>query len=122
MSDGLRAARAFALVAVGGFVGAVSRYAVSFVLPPLVSTFAANAVGCFALGYLLYSYRLDGVSERFRLLAATGFLSSFTTYSTFAFEAFTASPVVAVAYVVASYGVGFGAVYTGTQVALRGEA
>jgi CrcB protein len=109
------------LVAVGGFVGATARYFVSLVLPPLVSTFAANVVGCFALGWLLYSYRLDGVSERLRILAATGFLSSFTTYSTFAYEVFEASPTVAVVYVVASYGVGFGAVYAGTRIALRGE-
>jgi len=118
----VNAARALPLVVVGGFVGATARYAVSLVLPPLVSTFSVNVVGCFALGYLLYTYRLDGVSERFRLLAATGFLSSFTTYSTFAQEVFEASPAVAVAYVVASYGVGFSAVYAGTRLALRGKA
>lgn len=122
MSDGLGAARVFPLVALGGFVGATARYAVSLVLPPLVSTFAVNVLGCFALGWLLYTYRLDGVSERFRILVATGFLSSFTTYSTFAHEVFETSPVVAVGYIVASYSVGFSAVYAGTRVALRGEA
>jgi CrcB protein len=109
------------LVAVGGFVGATVRYVVGLVLPPLISTFAVNVVGCFALGWLLYSYRLDAVSERLRLLTATGFLSSFTTYSTFAYEVFEASPAVAVGYVAASYGVGFFAVYAGTRTALRGE-
>jgi CrcB protein len=117
----VNAARAFPLVAVGGFIGATARYGVSLVIPPLVSTFAANVVGCFALGYLLYSYRLDGVSERVRLVAATGFLSSFTTYSTFAQEVFTARPAVGVAYVAASYAVGFSAVYAGTRLARRGE-
>lgn len=118
----MRAVRAVPLVAVGGFVGATARYAISLVLPPLVSTFVANVVGCFALGYLLCSYRLDGVSERVRLVAATGFLSSFTTYSTFAQEVFSSRPVVGVVYVVASYAVGFSAVYAGTRLALRGEA
>ena len=117
----MKTARTVSLVAVGGFVGATARYAVSFFLPPLVSTFAANVVGCFALGYLLYTYRLDGVSERVRLVAATGFLSSFTTYSTFAKEVFTSRPAVGVVYVAASYAVGFGAVYAGTRLALRGE-
>jgi len=117
----LNEGHAVALVAVGGFVGATSRYAVSLVLPPLVSTFAANVVGCFALGYLLYAYRLDEVSERVRLVAATGFLSSFTTYSTFAHDVLEASPTVGVAYVAASYAVGFGAVYAGNRLALRGE-
>ena len=118
----MRAVRAVPLVAVGGFVGATARYAVSLVLPALVSTFAANVVGCFVLGYLLYTYRLDGVSERVRLVAATGFLSSFTTYSTFAQEIFTARPAVGVVYVAASYAVGFSAVYAGTRLARRGEA
>ena len=113
---------AVVLVAVGGFVGATARYVAGLVLPPLVSTFTANVVGCFALGWLLYSYRLDAVSERLRLLTATGFLSSFTTYSTFAHEAFEKLPAVAVVYVVASYGVGFFAVYAGTRTALRGKS
>lgn len=117
----MNAARAFPLVAFGGFIGATARYVAGLVLPSLVSTFAVNVVGCFALGWLLYAYRLDSVSERLRILAATGFLSSFTTYSTFAYEVFEASPVVAVGYIVASYGVGFGAVYAGTRTALRGE-
>ncbi len=82
-----------------------------------MSTFAVNVVGCFALGYLLYSYRLDGFSERLRLLAATGFISSFTTYSTFAHEVFVASPVFAVAYVAVSYAVGFSAVAVGAYTA-----
>lgn len=111
--------RPFTLVAAGGSLGALTRYAVGLFLPPLVSTFVVNAVGCFALGYLLRTYRLGGVSEEVRLVAATGFLSSLTTYSTFAQEVFTASPSVAVAYVAASYGVGFGAVGAGTRVALR---
>ena len=114
--------RAAPLVAVGGFAGATARYVVGLLLPSLFSTFAANIVGCFALGWLLYSYRLDAVSERLRLLTTTGFLSSFTTYSTFAYEVFEASPTVAVVYVAASYGVGFFAVYAGTRAALRGEA
>lgn len=118
----MKAARAAPLVAAGGFLGATARYGVALALPPLASTFAVNVVGCFALGWLLYAYRLDGISERFRLLAATGFLSSFTTYSTFAHEVFSASPVVAFGYVAASYGFGFSAVYAGARTALRGDA
>lgn len=117
----MRAVWAVPLVAVGGFVGATARYAISLVLPALVFTFVANIVGCFALGYLLYTYRLDGVSERVRILTATGFLSSFTTYSTFAQGVYTSRPAVGVVYVAASYVVGFSAVYAGTRLALRGE-
>lgn len=108
---------AVALVALGGFVGALTRYGVGLVLPDLVSTFTVNVAGCFALGYILYSARRDVISERVRVLVATGFLSSLTTYSTFAYDAYTASPVVALGYVGANYGVGFVAVAVGAYLA-----
>ncbi len=113
--------RAVALVATGGFLGATTRYAADTAFSPLVSTFVVNVFGCFALGYLLYVYRLDGVSEEVRLLAAAGFLSSLTTYSTFAHEIFTSTPSVALGYVVASYGVGFSATYAGARLGTRGR-
>jgi len=106
-----------ALVALGGFIGAVTRYGVGTVLPDLSSTFVVNIVGCLALGYLLYAYRSDRASERFRILAATGFLSSLTTYSTFAHDVFVSPPFVALVYVAVSYGVGFGAVALGAYLA-----
>jgi CrcB protein len=115
-----REVRPVALVAVGGAAGSTARYAVGAVLPSLVSTLAANVIGCFALGYLLYAHRLGGVSERTRLIAATGFLSSFTTYSTFAHDIFVSRPDVAVLYVAASYVLGFGAVAAGSTLAVRG--
>lgn len=113
--------RSVALVAAGGFFGATARYSADSALPPLVSTFAVNVVGCFALGYILYAYRFDGISEELRLLVAAGFLSSLTTYSTFAHEVFTSTPSVAVGYVVASYGVGFSATYAGAHLGRRGR-
>lgn len=113
--------RDFALVATGGFFGATSRYIVGLVLPSLVSTFAVNVVGCFVIGYLLYSIRLGDFSEEVRLFAATGYLSSFTTYSTFVYDVFRSSPTVASVYVFASYALGFGAVYAGTRLA-RGSS
>lgn len=111
--------RGFALVATGGFLGATSRYVIGLVLPSLVSTFVVNVVGCFLIGYLLYTVRLGGFSEEVRLLAATGYLSSFTTYSTFAYDAFRSSLTVASVYVAGSYALGFGAVYAGTRLAVR---
>jgi len=110
-------ARGYALVAAGGALGAAARYGVGAVLPSLVSTFAANAVGCFAVGYVLHAASIDAVGEEARLLAATGFVSSFTTYSTFALDTFGARPAVAVIYVASSYAVGFAAVVAGKSVA-----
>ena len=111
--------RTVALVAAGGGSGALARYLVAEALPSIVSTFAVNVVGCFVIGYVLYAVRFDAVSEECRAFAATGFVSSFTTYSTFAVDAFTSRPTVAVVYVVASYVFGFVAVAAGSVLANR---
>lgn len=98
------------LVASGGAFGAVSRYVVDAFAGALTSTFLVNVVGCFLLGTVLYTAELGGVAERVRLIAAVGFLGSFTTYSTFAFELATAEPAFAAGYLAASYAAGFTAV------------
>jgi CrcB protein len=107
------------LIAIGGFAGAISRHAVTLALPgafPL-GTLAANVVGAFLLGVLLYEQRLVGVvSEETRLVAGTGFLSSFTTYSTFALETAQLAPELAVANVAVNYALGFLAVLAGRAV------
>jgi CrcB protein len=109
------------LIAVGGFVGAALRHAVSVTLPAATfpwGTLAANVLGSFALGVLLYENRLVGaLSAETRLVVGTGFLSSFTTYSTFAVETATLAPPLAVANVAANYALGFAAVLCGRWVA-----
>jgi CrcB protein len=109
-----------ALVAAGGFVGAVARYGVAEALPAAFpwGTLAANALGSFALGVLLYEAQLAGVlSAETRLLVGTGFLSSFTTFSTFAVETAGLAPSMAVANVGANYALGLLAVLLGRRVA-----
>lgn len=95
------------LVAVGGAAGATLRYAVGLSLGPLAGTLTANVLGSFALGLLVASG--ERLSARTRLALGGGLLSSFTTYSTFAVETLSAPPPVAVAYVLGSLLLGFGA-------------
>lgn len=97
------------LVAVGGFVGANARYAVDLLAPgTLFGTFLVNIIGSFALGLLVYESSMVGDwSDRLRIIAGTGFLSSFTTYSTLITDAVTTEPALAVVYVGASYVVAF---------------
>jgi CrcB protein len=112
------------LVAVGGFAGATLRYAVSAALPGRFpwGTLAVNVAGSFALGVLLYEAKLTGrLSRQTRILLGTGFLSSFTTYSTFAVQTAGLSPTLAVANVGANYALGFLAVVAG-RAALRSLA
>lgn len=109
-----------ALIAAGGVLGANARYLVGSVVTGLGGTFVANVSGCLLLGVLVYEERYTGLlAERSRLLFGTGFLSSFTTYSTFALEAALAAPLVGLAYVLASYSAGFLAVLAGRWVAVR---
>ncbi|AUX08527.1 CrcB protein [Halalkaliarchaeum desulfuricum] len=100
-----------AVVAGGGYLGANGRYGISLLVPgTLEATLLVNVLGSFLLGALVYRRVVVGaLSSRLRLLFGTGFLSSFTTYSTFVLDA-TSHPESAVPYVLASYALGFGAV------------
>ncbi len=107
------------LVGVGGFVGAVLRHVVSGALPVGFpwGTLTVNVAGSFALGVLLYEAHLtDLLAPETRLVVGTGFLSSFTTYSTFAVQTASLSPMVAVANVGANYVLGILAVLLGRRV------
>jgi len=114
----LRAIELVFLVAVGGFAGANLRHVVSVAVPGLGGTFTANVLGCLALGFLVYEAELVGViAEETSYAATTGFLSSFTTYSTFALEAVQSPTTVGLAYVAAMYALGFVAVLGGRRLA-----
>lgn len=118
--DVLGRAGPLALVALGGFAGAISRYAVTLAVPTSFpwTTLGVNVLGSFALGVVLYEARLVGaLGPDLRLVAGTGFLSSFTTYSTFAVETAHLSPVLAAGNVGLNYALGFGAVVAGRAVA-----
>jgi len=106
------------LIGIGGFAGSNLRYFVGSLVPGLQGTLVVNALGSFALGFLLYeAMHLGVLSGETKVAAATGFLSSFTTYSTFAHQTATLSPRLAVANVAASYGLGLLAVAGGVALA-----
>lgn len=75
-------------MAVGGFLGAIARYAISaFVsarwptrLP--LGTLLVNLLGSFLLGWIASS----GMNETMALFLGTGFMGAFTTFSTFKLE------------------------------------
>ncbi|WP_298454990.1 CrcB family protein [uncultured Cellulomonas sp.] len=87
--------RLVALVAVGGAIGTALRAAVAAALGDAGtwpwSTWAVNLTGAFALGLLLEHLARrgpdDGRRREVRLLAGTGLLGGYTTYSTFALDA-----------------------------------
>lgn len=109
------------LVGIGGFAGANLRYFVELAVPDtLAATLTVNMLGCFALGFILYATLYAGtISKPGRTVLTTGFISSFTTYSTFIVDAVSTTPVVALGYVTVSYALGFGAVLVGRAGARR---
>ncbi|CQR51272.1 MULTISPECIES: CrcB family protein [Haloferax] len=98
-----------ALVALGGFAGAILRYAVSVAIPGAGGTLAVNVLGCFALGTFITSVS----SRRAQLFFGTGLLSSLTTYSTFAVQTASLSPMGGALNVGANYALGFAAAALG---------
>lgn len=78
--------RGVGLVAIGGALGALARFAVSSALPRLAfpwHTLLVNLAGAFVLGFLFLDH---GMEHRARLAVAVGFLGAFTTLSTYSVE------------------------------------
>ncbi len=80
-------------VAIGGAAGALARYGTVVAYQRFApSTFPLAILTVNVLGSLLfgliwaYAEDRDWISENMRLLVLTGFLGSFTTFSTFAFD------------------------------------
>jgi CrcB protein len=81
------------VVGLGGAAGAIGRYLAAGWVQTVSGgffpwgTFVVNATGCLALGFV--ATWLDSVvdSAGLRELIAIGFLGSFTTFSTFSYEA-----------------------------------
>lgn len=103
------------LVGVGGFAGSNLRYLFEVLVPStLLATALVNVFGCFVLGIVFYEQQFAGVlSSSTRTVLATGFISSFTTYSTFVLDTLTSDPATGVVYLGGSYVLGFLAVLAG---------
>jgi len=76
------------LVALGGALGAVSRYGITLVTDSyfksnLISILLVNILGSIILGLFIgYSLNKQTFSSEYNLFLAIGFLASFTTFST----------------------------------------
>ncbi len=111
------------LIAIGGFAGSNLRYAVGLLLAPqaIGATLVVNALGSLGLGFILYEAEFTGLlSDRTRLIAATGFLSSFTTYSTFAVQtAQLGDPFAMGVNIIATHGLAVAGVLSGRWLAAK---
>ena len=114
----------FLLVAVGGAVGSMLRYATTLGATRLLGpgfpwgTLIVNVVGSFVIGVFVETIaRRFDASEPVRLLLVTGFLGGFTTFSSFSLDAAAllerGAGLLAFAYVGASLLLSLGAVFAG---------
>lgn len=113
------------LVAAGGALGSVGRYAISGVLVPRlfdwrfpVGTFAVNITGCLLIGILAgFAVKQSLFSSEARLFLFTGLAGGFTTFSTFGLETFELlrrdAVLMAGSYVAASVIIGLLALWLG---------
>ena len=86
---------AYFWVALGGVIGACSRYALARFVAKAAGTefpygtLLINVSGSLLLGFfMIWSTERAMVDNRLRLLVAIGFCGAFTTFSSFAFESF----------------------------------
>jgi CrcB protein len=118
----------YGVVALGGALGAVARYAVGgWVHAKLgpsfpYGTFVINVSGSFILGLFATLALSLAWSDHWRLLIAVGFVGAYTTFSTFEYETLQLIAEggryrAAVLNLVGSVVVGFGAAYLGMVAA-----
>lgn len=118
-----------AVIAVGGALGAVARWALIVAWPHAPAAFAwstwtINVTGSFALGVLtVLVARLRSPHRYLRPFLGVGVLGGFTTFSTYLLDARTnvaaSAPLVAVAYLIGSVAVGLLAAWAGLTTARR---
>ncbi|WP_440953361.1 fluoride efflux transporter CrcB [Methanococcoides sp. FTZ1] len=109
-----------ACIAFGGFLGAVSRYAVSSSTISPNGTLIVNVIGSLLLGMMMYDYDFLGhISQRTRLTFGTGFMGSFTTFSTFAVESYTLGGSSAIFNIAANLTLPLLAVFVGRGIIIQ---
>ena len=117
------------VVAAGGAAGSVLRYLIasgihkSYPAFEPYGTFVVNITGCLLIGLLMGWVATEKlVSPPFQLLLITGFCGSFTTFSTFAYEAnllaLQEKPLSSLLYLALSVVVGMGLAWLGYRLAI----
>ena len=115
------------IIALGGALGALSRYELGLWIanhwknPFPLPTFIINISGAFLLGFLNILFIKLQISPQWRLGIGVGYLGAFTTFSTFGFEVFTliekGQYITALSYVLLSILLGLCGVYLGVILA-----
>ncbi|MDA0525018.1 fluoride efflux transporter CrcB [Methanococcoides alaskense] len=107
-------------IASGGFLGAISRYLITSTTVSPTGTLFVNVLGSLFLGMLMYDNEYIGyVDQRTRLIIGTGFLGSFTTFSTFAVQTYSLGGNPAIANILANMILTILAVFAGRGIIIQ---
>lgn len=119
----------YILVAVGGALGAVARFAVANGFARRLgtgwpyATLCINLSGCFLIALFLAAASERNIDPSWRYLFPTGFVGAYTTFSTYGYETVRlvqlGQGAGAIVYVAASNVLGFAAVLLGGWMARR---
>lgn len=114
----------YAMIAVGGALGAIARYVFGGLVQQWAGprfpygTLVVNASGCLVMGVVMTLLTERGVIHpNWRFLVPVGFIGAYTTFSTFEYETFVALEqgawLVGLGNILASVVVGFAAMALG---------
>ncbi len=119
------------VVAGGGAVGSVARYAVGVLMAPATGAFPwatllVNVVGAFLIGWFARVFSAPDADHVMRLALTTGFCGGFTTFSTLSAETVTllqqGKAGRAALYIALSLLLGLTATFAGLAVGTRASA
>jgi len=117
------------LVALGAAAGGLARYVIGTAIMqrsggrfPL-GTLVINVTGCFLIGVLMTMRERGTLDSKWQPLLVVGVLGGYTTFSSFGWETFRSvregNPLMGLAYVLLSVGLGYIAVWLGALLVRR---
>ena len=109
--------RSYALIAAGGFLGAVLRWFIDLQIPSLPGTLVVNFIGCFLMGVFMYeSIYIGEFSRNARIFFGVGVIGAFTTFSALAVQSFEAGVAVGMINLGANLLLGFAGILAGRHI------
>ena len=104
----------YALIATGGFLGAILRFFIDQRIPDLPGTLLVNFFGCFLMGVFMYeSIYIAAFSSQIRIFFGVGFIGAFTTFSALAVQSFEVTPGIAILNLAANLALGLFGIFAG---------
>ncbi|MDO9323805.1 MAG: fluoride efflux transporter CrcB [Methanoregula sp.] len=104
----------YAIIAAGGFLGAVLRWFIDVQIPSLTGTLVVNFLGCICMGIFMYeSIYIGAFSRKTRIFFGVGVIGAFTTFSALAVQSFEVSPAIAILNLAANLVLGLFGIFVG---------